>query len=74
MRAMIAALAVALIVGTEVAAGAAVIDGIVFWSDIGTAKALLWVAVAAGVAVGALAGQRTLRRERRLPQGPISLG
>lgn len=74
MRAMIAALAVALIVGTEVTAGVAVIDGIVFWGDLATAKTLLWGVLAIGVAAGLVAGQRTLRRERRLPQGPVSLG
>ncbi|MGC2857502.1 hypothetical protein ACM64Y_18680 [Novispirillum sp. DQ9] len=74
MRALIAALAVALIVGTEVTAGVAVLDGIIFWSDIDTAKALLWVAVAAGVVAGLLAGRRTLLKERSLPQGAISQG
>lgn len=74
MRALIAALAVALIVGTEVTAGAAVIDGILFWGDLATAKILLWVAVAAGLVFGVIAGRRTFRREQNLPQGPVSLG
>lgn len=71
MRALIAALAVALIVGTEVTAGVAVLDGIVFWSNLELAKDLLWIAPIAGVLAGLWAGRRTLRYERMLPQGDI---
>ncbi|KJS36154.1 MAG: hypothetical protein VR70_14410 [Rhodospirillaceae bacterium BRH_c57] len=69
MRALIAAFSVALIVGTEVAAGVAVIDGVIFWNNLDLAAKVLWLAPLLGVAVGLLAAQRVLRHERGLPPG-----
>lgn len=69
MRALIAAIAVALIVGTEVAAGVAVVDGVVFWNNMDLAAKVLWLAPVLGVAAGLMAGRRVLLHERALPPG-----
>ncbi|MFA7430518.1 MAG: hypothetical protein WCZ23_10210 [Rhodospirillaceae bacterium] len=69
MRALVAAVAVALIVGTEVTAGMAVLDGVIFWSNMSLALKLLWIAPLVGIASGLWAGAHVLRRERAFPPG-----
>jgi hypothetical protein len=69
MRALVAAFAVALIVGTEVTAGVAVVDGIIFWNNTDLAQTLLWIAPLVGIASGLWAGVHVLRQERVLEPG-----
>lgn len=74
MRAHLAGLAFALIIGSESAAAVAALEGLVFWNNIALLMDLLWVAAGAGLLAGAMAWRHAVRCEHRLAEEAVLEG
>ncbi|MGC2855170.1 hypothetical protein ACM64Y_06815 [Novispirillum sp. DQ9] len=72
MQPFITALAMALIVGTEATAAAAMIEGLIFWNRLDLLKSILWIAIIPGLVAGAAAGWAVLRWELAHREGSPS--